>query len=142
MTGVVLIFGISGFVGKYLAKEFCRFGYKVYGCDISESSDIADQVTFIPCDILDQVQVRKVISETKPMYIVDLAAISSVSYSWKEPSKTIAVNVEGTLNIFEAAKKITPKAKILVIGSSEEYKQSDDPINEEFSLDSCSPYGL
>ena len=92
MTGVVLIFGVSGFVGGYLAKEFCSFGYKVYGCDISESSDIADQVTFIPCDILDQVQVRKVISETKPMYIVDLAAISSVSYSWKEPAKTMAGN--------------------------------------------------
>ena len=30
MTGVVLIFGISGFVGKYLTKEFCHFGYKVY----------------------------------------------------------------------------------------------------------------
>lgn len=142
MTGVVLIFGVSGFVGGYLAEEFCSFGYKVYGCDISESSDIADQVTFIPCDILDQVHVRKVISETKPMYIVDLAAISSVSYSWKEPAKTMAVNVEGTLNIFESAKEIIPNAKILVIGSSEEYQQSDDPINEEFSLDSCSPYGL
>lgn len=142
MTGVVLIFGVSGFVGGHLAEEFCSFGYKVYGCDISESSDIADQVTFIPCDILDQVQVRKVISETKPMYIVDLAAISSVSYSWKEPAKTMAVNVEGTLNIFESAKEIIPNAKILVIGSSEEYQRSDDPINEDFSLDSCSPYGL
>lgn len=142
MTGVVLIFGVSGFVGEYLAKEFCSFGYKVYGCDIAESQNIADKVTFIPCDILDPIQVKNIISEIKPMYIVDLAAISSVSYSWKEPAKTMAVNVEGTLNIFEAAKEITPNAKILVIGSSEEYQQSDDPINEEFSLDSCSPYGL
>ena len=59
MTDVVLIFGVSGFVGGYLAEEFCNFGYKVYGCDISESSDIADQVTFIHSDILDQVKVRK-----------------------------------------------------------------------------------
>lgn len=31
MTGVVLIFGVSGFVGGHLAEEFCSFGYKVYG---------------------------------------------------------------------------------------------------------------
>ena len=57
------------------------------------------------------------------MYIVDLAAISSVSYSWKKPAKTMAVNVEGALNIFESAKEIIPNTKILVIGSSEEYQR-------------------
>ena len=46
------------------------------------------------------------------------------------------------MNIFESAKEIIPNTKILVIVSREEYQQSDDPINEDFSLDSCSPYGL
>lgn len=142
MKKVVLIFGVSGFVGKYLAAEFQDHGYEVYGCDISVSANIKDSVKYIKCDILDAVQTRQVIYQIKPAYIVNLAAISSVSYSWKKPTETIAVNVEGTVNIFESVRQCNIDPKILIIGSSEEYEKSDIPISENHPLDSQSPYGL
>ena len=138
----VLIFGVLGFVGKYLAAEFKDHGYEVYGCDMSVKSDIENGIKYISCNILDVSQTRQVINQVKPAYIIDLAAISSVSYSWKDPAKTIAVNVEGSVNIFETVRQEKIDTKILIIGSSEEYDLSDKPIDESCKLNSKSPYGL
>lgn len=140
MNKKVLIFGISGFVGSYLAEEFNSHGYEVYGSDIARSEKIREYVNFSECDILDGRKVSELINSVKPTHIVDLAAISSVGLSWKIPQKTVAVNVEGTLNILEAAKEISPR--ILLIGSSEEYAVSDEPISESTPLNANNPYGI
>ena len=140
MNNKVLIFGISGFVGPYLAEEFHSHGYEVYGSDIVRSKTIPEYVTFSECDILDGKQVSGLINSVMPTHIVDLAAISSVGLSWKIPQKTVAVNVEGTLNILEGAKEILPR--ILLIGSSEEYETSDKPISESTPLNANNPYGI
>ena len=140
MNNKVLIFGISGFVGSYLAEEFHSHGYEVYGSDIVRSGTVPEYVTFSECDILDGKQVSGLINSVIPTHIVDLAAISSVGLSWKIPQKTVAVNVEGTLNILEGAKEILPR--ILLIGSSEEYETSDKPISESTPLNANNPYGI
>ena len=140
MNNKVLIFGISGFVGPYLAEEFYSHGYEVYGSDIVCSGTVPEYVTFSECDILDGKQVSGLINSVMPTHIVDLAAISSVGLSWKIPKKTVAVNVEGTLNILEGAKEILPR--ILLIGSSEEYETSDKPISESTPLNANNPYGI
>ena len=87
-------------------------------------------------------RVSELITETKPTHIVNLAAVSSVGLSWKIPQKTVAVNVEGTLNILEAAKKCETFPKILLIGSSEEYEISDKPLSEASPLNANNPYGI
>ncbi len=141
MNEKVLVFGSEGFVGKYLADEFRQNGYKVYCSDICKNNSI-NLAEFFKCNLLDERQVKNIIMKINPAYIVNLAAISSVNLSWKIPQKTIAVNIEGTLNILEAVKKYNTEIKILLIGSSEEYSKSDIPIKENFKLDSKSPYGI
>ena len=71
----VLIFGASGFVGPYLAKEFEEYSYDVIGSDIKETY----AMPFKFADILDAGSVERVVRETLPDMIVNLAAISSVS---------------------------------------------------------------
>lgn len=126
-------------MGSYLAEEFYSHGYEVYGSDITRSETNREYVNFSECDIIDGGKVSELINSVKPTHIVDLAAIGSVGLSCKIPQKTIAVNVEGALNILEAAKEISPR--ILLIGSSEEYAVSDEPISESTLLNANHPYG-
>lgn len=142
MKRSVLIFGVSGFVGRYLADEFYTNGYEVCGNDLLRGEMLPEYVDFYECDLLDSERVSELIAETKPTHIVNLAAVSSVGLSWKIPQKTVAVNVGGTLNILEAAKKCEAVPKILLIGSSEEYEISDKPLSEASPLNANNPYGI
>lgn len=140
----VLIFGSAGFVGNYLIKEFLNHGYMVIGSDKAESQLAEDNNNFkyISADILEEKMVENIISMETPDYIVNLAAISSVGYSWKVPQLTMDVNVKGTLNILEAVKKIHSSSKILLVGSSEEYLISDKELTEDYPVNANNPYGI
>lgn len=138
-----LLFGSNGFVGAYLAREFLDSGYYVVASDVADSPSPALQSdAFLSCNILDEDQVERVIRETKPDLIVNLAAISSVGQSWQMPKKTIMINLVGSLNVMEAAKNLETTPKILAIGSSEEYAPSDQPLHEESPLLANNPYGI
>lgn len=136
----VLIFGIGGFVGSYLAREMMSQGYEVYGSDVVQK-DI-EGVTFLKADLLSAEDVEKVVAEICPEMIINLAAISSVGASWSIPQTTMSVNVVGALNIMEAARKQNCSPKVMFIGSSEEYAETDGAISEQVALDASNPYGI
>lgn len=142
MKGKVLIFGIGGFVGRYLANEFLNHGYSVYGSDMNNNGTLPMRVKFYEANLLDAGSVHTVVQKTSPDMIINLAAISSVGQSWSIPQTTISVNVIGALNIMEAAKRCNPMPKVMFIGSSEEYEVSDKPLNESTPLNANNPYGI
>ncbi|MFQ9650149.1 MAG: GDP-mannose 4,6-dehydratase [Enterocloster sp.] len=138
----ILIFGCMGFVGKYLSEEFLKHGYQVYGSDLSTNVVLNEAVKVQEADLLDAQRIEEVIRQCLPDYIVNLAAISSVALSWKIPRDTLNINVNGTLNILEAVRRNDIKCKILLIGSSEEYKKSNYPLSESCLLAPSNPYGV
>jgi GDP-4-dehydro-6-deoxy-D-mannose reductase len=138
----VLIFGIGGFVGRYLAQEFLDNGYCVSGSDICESSTLPDNVEFRKVDLMKADEVEKLVKGFAPNIIVNLAAISSVGASWNIPQTTISVNVIGAINIMEAARKFEVVPKVMLVGSSEEYEVADKPISEATPLNANNPYGI
>ena len=138
----VLIFGIGGFVGSYLANEFSKHGYVVSGADKNKGSMLPESVSFHEADLLDSKSILVLVDTEKPDIIVNLAAISSVGASWNIPQTTIMVNVVGALNILEAARKVDKNPKILFVGSSEEYVVSEFPMNEDRLLNGSNPYGI
>ena len=142
MSKSVLIFGISGFAGRYLAEEFHEWGYEVSGSDLLRNAYTPDYVRFFQGDLLDGERVRNIIGSINPSYIVNLAAISSVGASWEIPAETLNINVTGTINILEAARMQAELPKVLLIGSSEEYAASDKPLNEQSELNANNPYGI
>ncbi len=138
----LLVFGASGFVGPYLGKEFKSHGYVVFGTDVKNASESSVFDGYYQCDILDKKQVAFLIKTIRPTHIVNLAAISSVAQSWKMPGLTMQVNVNGTLNVFEACLSLGIKPRILLIGSSEEYVPCNHPIDENVPLNANNPYGI
>lgn len=138
----LLVFGMCGFVGPHLANEFVNHGYEVYGADKLDNYSSPLLKKYYSSDILNKESLIEILKEVNPTHIINLAAISSVGLSWKMPKVTMEVNVLGTLNIFDACLELNIKPKILLIGSSEEYIVSDEPINEETKINANNPYGI
>lgn len=147
-----LISGITGQDGAYLAKFLVDKGYKVYGLirSLTGSSthrlqylNIVSDVELIECDLQDLSQVIKIILETKPLEIYNLAAQSSVSLSFKQPIGTIQFNINSVVNILEAIRLINPAIRFYQASSSEMFGKIEVlPITEESKLHPLSPYAI
>lgn len=137
-----LIFGVNGFVGGYLSREFTDHGYEVIGSDMADEAAHDGLSGYYQGNLLDADRVFTVISSASPDVIVNLAAVSSVGQSWKMPALTMQVNVAGTLNILQAVRAMAEPPRILLVGSSEEYASSDRPLKETDLLDATNPYGI
>jgi GDPmannose 4,6-dehydratase len=147
-----LISGITGQDGAYLAKFLTDKGYKVYGLIRSFTGSntfrlrylgIADQVELTECDLQDLSQVIKIILETKPVEIYNLAAQSSVSLSFKQPIGTIQFNINSVVNILEAIRLINPAIRFYQASSSEMFGKIEElPITEDSKLHPLSPYAI
>jgi len=78
-----------------------------------------------------------------PDAIVHLAALSSVAQSWREPGLTYHMNFIGTRSLLRAAEARCPAARVLLIGSADQYAPTAataDPIDESTPLQPRSPY--
>jgi GDP-4-dehydro-6-deoxy-D-mannose reductase len=148
----VLITGISGFVGYFLAKHLQTSGnFEILGTIHSDES--RKKITDLPSDInlkqldITQVQpVTDVIFDFKPDYIYHLAAQTSPSDSFQNPSEFLSNNIISQVNILEAVRKNDKKdTKVLVVSSGEIYgklKQEDLPLSETTPLRPTSPYAV
>ncbi len=136
----ILILGAGGFVGPYLVRELTARGMAVTGSDRGERGPAG--LDYRRADITDEASVRELFREVRPDAVVNLAAVSSVSQSWKMPEETFAVNVGGARNLLEAARRLDPMPRLLFIGSSEMYAPRETPLDEDAPLDAVSPYGV
>lgn len=147
-----LVTGFSGFVSKHFldyleANEISSF---VLGIDINEPDFDAKHFKYVKCsfekiDLLDKIQVEKIISKFQPNYILHLASFSSVAYSWKMPVESFTNNTNIFLNLIETVRLLDINCRILSIGSSEEYgnvNAHDLPLKEEHVLKPLSPYAV
>lgn len=137
------ITGIDGFIGSHLAEALRDHGDTVSGLSRINVRD-DPRVTVYRADLTDAPAVRSALREAAPDRIFHLAAQSSVSYSLAHPEETFAVNVHGSLHLFEAVRSTAPHATVLSVGSSAEYGasgQGRDMIDEDTPLQPTSPYG-
>lgn len=144
----ILITGAAGFVGKhlidYLKKDTNNEIFAlVLNVEESTKVELASKYIF-QSDITNKETTKTILGNIQPDQIFHLAAQSSVGLSWKIPSVTFRVNVEGTINILESLiENDLKKCKVLLIGSSEQYGtvlESELPIVEEHSLSPVNPY--
>ncbi|HZE87561.1 MAG TPA: GDP-mannose 4,6-dehydratase [Methylomirabilota bacterium] len=148
----ILITGISGFVGKFLAEHLLSKGeYEIVGTYRSENSisqldTIKNSIKLEKADLLDPEAVAHVITSNKPDAIFHLAAMTSPKESFDNPSQTITNNITSQLNILEVLRTNAMKqVRTLIIASSEVYgmiDKSDLPVDEETKLQPISPYAV
>lgn len=127
----VLITGISGFVGAYLAEELIEQKANVYGLirrrtDGSTPKNIKyhsleGKFNEITGDLTDISSLEKAVNESQPDYVFHLAAQSFVPQSFDNPTDTETTNSKGTNNLLEALRICDNDSKLVFAGSSEEY---------------------
>ncbi|MEX2028240.1 MAG: GDP-mannose 4,6-dehydratase [Candidatus Curtissbacteria bacterium] len=145
-----LVTGVAGFVGSHLSEYLISQKIKVVGFfhpdhSVENIKYIKNKLELIPCDILDAREVEKEIARIAPDYVFHLAAFSSPPASLQIPKETLENNIFGQINLLDALVKINSHAKILVVGSADEYgsvKKSDLPVGEDQPLAPGSPYAV
>jgi UDP-glucuronate 4-epimerase len=139
-----LVTGGAGFIGSNLCERLLNAGHAVWAFDdlnsfydislkqrnIREIQSLAKPFTFVQGDITDRAAVEELFREVKFDQVVHLAARAGVRPSLQEPALYQRVNVEGTVNILEAA-RLTKVKKLTIASSSSVYGiNSKAPFSE------------
>ena len=146
----VLITGITGQDGSYLAELLLEKGYEVFGMvrrASTESFDrinhIKDKITLVQGDLLDQLSLISIIEEHRPHEVYNLAAQSFVPTSWTQPVLTGEFDAIGVTKVLEAIRLVDKKIKFYQASSSEMFgKVQEVPQKESTPLYPRSPYGV
>lgn len=152
----IVITGGLGFIFSHVTEHFVKCGYDVMVIDnlsagshpelIKEIGRLTEapgsgSFTFVEYDVSFQ-PVIPIITTFDPEYIIHAAAISDVDYSIKQPVKTIQANINATINVFEAARKLKNLKKLLYVSTDEVYGECSHPKHEDEIIFPKNPYSL
>ena len=133
----VAVFGASGFVGLNVIDAFAKAGHEVIASDIRK----ADQITteFVPADLLKYEEVEAVVRGVDA--VIHLAA-SPLPFSLENPKVNARINIEGSLNILDAARACNVKKVVFSSASSIVGEVRYNPVDEEHPCTPKTPYGV
>ncbi len=145
-----LITGITGQDGSYLAEFLLEKGYTVFGMVRRASKDNFERIEhFLPrleirqADLLDQLSVIRVLEESRPHEVYNLAAQSFVPTSWNQPVLTAEFTALGVTRMLDAVRLVDPGVRFYQASSSEMFgKVRETPQNERTPFHPRSPYGV
>lgn len=143
----VLVTGAGGFIGSHLAERLVELGADVSGLVRYTSngtwgwldrSPLKDRINVIAGDVRDQDGVLSMMQGVDVVF--HLAALIGIPYSYHAPLSYVRTNIEGTVNILQAAMR-SNVSRIIHTSTSEVYGSAISvPINEEHPLQGQSPY--
>jgi len=150
-----IVTGGAGFIGSTLVDRLLNDGGEVLAIDSFDTfydparkranlaaASANSRFELVECDIRDGATVRETIQRYQPDAIVHLAARAGVRPSIEQPSLYCEVNVNGTVNLLQAACEIQPRPKFVYASSSSVYgDRPDAPFRETDNVDlPISPY--
>jgi len=127
----ILITGVGGFAGSYLAEELLKQNANVYGlirrrADGTKAKNLIDHgiensVKTIDGDLTEITSLANALEISDPDYVFHLAAQSFVPRSFENSPETQMINCIGTANLLDATRIRDSNTKVVFAGSSEEY---------------------
>lgn len=146
----VLITGISGQDGSYLAELLCAEGADVHGtvrrAESPEPRNLAGvrgRVVLHAADLADPGSIAALVTELVPDEIYHLAAPAFVPESWRAPADTVRQIAGGGAELLAAVRDHAPAARIVVASSREIFGvAAPSPQDETTPAHPGSPYGV
>jgi nucleoside-diphosphate-sugar epimerase len=142
----VLVTGGGGFLGAAAVRALVARGDTAIAFDTQlaglAGAESSERLIRVPGDITDMANVAQALMVHKPDAVVHCAAIVGVLSSLGSPINVVRVNVEGSLNVFEAM-RLAGVRRCIHISSEETYGAfRADRIDETHPLDPVMPYGI
>ena len=155
----IVVTGAGGMVGSHMVEFFYGRGDQVIGIWHKNKKNIEQinvPVKFIQCDLRYAQGIDEIIMDNLPEQIFHLAAQSYPTVSWVSPTETVDVNINSTINIYEAVKKARKYKNpdydpiVVVACSSAEYGETLNQmegmgeiyVKETAQLQPLHPYGV
>lgn len=140
----VLVTGGAGFLGRPLVRALAERGGRVVSLDRQAPADPSPAgVVDLVGDITDGAGVERVLREHAITDIVHGAAIVGVTASVAGLTDSVRVNVDGSVALFEAVKRVGGVRRVVDLSSEEVYGHfTADPITEDAHGVPISPYGI
>ncbi len=135
----VLVTGAAGFAGRHLCAALDAHGDEAVPVGWDDRSGPAGTSSV---DVTDAAAVHDAVEAARPDAVVHLAGLSSVAVSHRDPARTFAVNALGAVHVLAAVQQIVPRARVLLVGSSEMYGPLREGTRaaEDAALRPVSPY--
>lgn len=149
MSERVLVTGSEGFIGSHLTESLVRSGFEVRAFVLYNSfgsrgwldtvdPEVQSSIEFFAGDVRDAYGVRTAMRGVDVVY--HLAALIAIPYSYHSPATYVDTNINGTLNVVQAARDFDV-AKVVHTSTSEVYGTARYvPIDEQHPLQGQSPY--
>ncbi len=146
----VLLTGHTGFKGSWTALWLEKLGATVAGFSLAPEQAPALFDLLRPfssaqstiADLADHEQLTKVMDEFQPQVVLHMAAQPLVRRSYRKPRETFADNVQGTVNVLDAARYLEGLEAVLVVTTDKVYANSNSgrPFAEDDRLGGHDPY--
>ena len=139
----VVVTGGAGFIGSHLADALLAAGHEVHVIDNlanGRKEDVPTGAVFHELDILDRAAIAPILKDAHCVF--HLAALPRVQFSIDNPKEAHATNVDGLLNVFEAARKSKVRRLVYSASSSAYGDQTIMPLNEDMKPNPMSPYAV
>jgi NAD dependent epimerase/dehydratase len=145
----VLLTGADGFIGSHLAEQLVRDGHDVRALVLYNSFDsrgwldgldpeVASHIDFLPGDIRDPALMMSAVGDRDA--VLHLAALIAIPYSYAAPDLYVQTNIQGTLNLLNAA-RAADVSRFIHTSTSEVYGTARYvPMDEAHPLQGQSPY--
>ncbi len=146
----VLITGVTGQDGSYLAEFLLEKGYKVYGMVRRSSTEtferiehLIGRIELLQGDLLDQVSLIHLIKRVRPVEVYNLASQSFVPASFEQPVLTGEFTALGVTRLLDAVRLVDRNIRFYQASSSEMFGHAPiTPQNIRTPFHPRSPYGV
>ncbi len=144
----VLVTGHTGFKGSYLAAWLSELGADLVGVAHPPASPaglfalagLDRRLVNVTADVRDRARLEHLVVASSPEIIFHLAAQPVVLDGLKRPLDTFDTNIQGTLNILQAARRAPDLRAMVVVTSDKAYRPSTEPRAESDPLGGIEPY--
>ncbi len=140
----ILVTGVAGFIGRYVARYFSEQGWSVIGIDNSppENAPLANLSTYQRLQLPDAA-LNSLLQEYTPDVCIHCVGRASVGLSVTDPLPDFYANTAITFEILNALRLSAPNCRFIYLSSAAVYGNPESlPVSEMQSLAPLSPYGF
>ena len=140
----VLITGVTGFIGRYTARQFTEAGWRVVGLGTRPGENAPRQYLHAYHQLLlPNPQLNELVKQVQPQVCIHCAGRASVNLSLQEPAADFTASLDVTLNLLEALRCHAPQCHLVYLSSAAVYGNPESlPIQESQPPNPISPYGF